>query len=68
MRVSELAAGIGKTATFRTRLVYFGLGVMGLFFPGYATVLVIKGVLTGMFESAPMNTWPGIVEEVMKHD
>jgi len=68
MQINELAAQIGKTCTWRTRVMYCCIGTLGLLFPGWATVVAMRGVIRGFASSAPMNTWPAIVEELLKDD
>jgi len=68
MKINELATEIGKSCTFGTRLVYFGLGVVGFFAPGWATATAMRAVMAVFVNAAPMNTWPRLTEELFSDD
>jgi hypothetical protein len=62
MKSAEMMKSAGKGATPKTRLFMFAIGAIGLFFPGFALVAMMKGVAKAVDEC------PEFLEELLNAD
>lgn len=62
MKAAEMMKSAGKDITLKQRLVMFAIGVVALFFPGFALVALMKDM------ARAVEDCPGFLEELRDAD